>query len=127
VATSELVSRRLAELQAAQLLRDARTASHRNDWRRVDALLAQAEQRFAGNPWVAAVVESIRRLARSQDRELFMKEALYSSAKFSRRLAERDEVIGMGQESAKPSFLRRRSAEGQSEYERRKPGGNSRP
>ncbi len=120
VAENELVARRVAELAAGAILREARMASARGDWARVDALLAEAQQRFANNPWVAAVLEAIGRLAQSKDRERFMKEALYSSMKFSNRIAERDESAALG-EAAKPSFLRRKRAEGRSEFERRKP------
>ncbi|MCU0897359.1 MAG: VWA domain-containing protein [Burkholderiales bacterium] len=120
LAENELVVRRVAELEAASILREARHASARGDWARVDALLGEAQQRFAGNPWVEAVLESIGRLARRQDRALFMKEALYSSAKFSTRLAARDETFALD-EAAKASYLRRKRAEGKSEFERRKP------
>ncbi len=73
VAPNELVGRRLAELQASQLLREARSASHHNDWRRVDALLLEAQQRFGSNPWVAAVVM-----------ELFLLEILAASGRTGR-------------------------------------------
>ncbi len=124
VAENELVVRRTAELEAAGILRESRAASARGDWARVDALLAEAQRRFAGNPWVEAVLESIQRLARSQDRRRFMKEALYSSAKLSTRLSMVGETLELD-EVAKPSYLRRRRTEGQSEYERRTPRDDS--
>lgn len=125
VAENELVSRRLAELQASQMLREAREASDRDDWARVDALLAQAQARFADNPWVAAVLESMQQLAQSKDRARFMKEALYSASNFSMRLAEPNESVGLVAEAAKPSFLRRKREQGKAEFERRPPPDSS--
>ena len=116
VAEDELVARRLAELDAAKHLREAREAARRNDWPRVDLILANAEQQFAENEWLASVLEAIRAVARSRSRERFMKEALYSSATFSKRLSMKNEVMSL-MESDKPSYLRRKVAQGKAEFD----------
>jgi Ca-activated chloride channel family protein len=115
VAEDELVVRRLAELEAAGVLTRTREAARNHDWNRVDRLLAEAEQRFAGNDWVASVVEAIRTVAKSRSRERFMKEALYSASSFSQRLAGKDEGIEL-MESSKAMYLRRKSSRGKAEF-----------
>ena len=116
VAEEELVLRRLMELEAAGILTKTREAARENDWTRVDRLLEEAEGKFAGNDWVASVVESIRTVASSRSRARFMKEALYSSSALSSRLAEKQEMIAM-MEFDKPSFLRRRASRGKAEFQ----------
>ena len=115
VAEDELVVRRLAELEAAGVLRRTREAARNNDWDRVDRLLAEAERRFAGNDWVASVVEAIRTVAKSRSRERFMKEALYTAASFSQRLAEKDEGMAL-MEADKAMYLRRKRSRGKAEF-----------
>lgn len=115
VAEDELVVRRLAELEAAGVLTRTREAARSNDWDRVDRLLADAERRFAGNDWVASVVEAIRTIAKSRSRERFMKEALYSASSFSQRLADKDEGIEL-MESSKAMYLRRKRSRGKAEF-----------
>ena len=115
VAEDELVVRRLSELDAAQLLVEARAAAGAGDWNAVDRLLAQAESRFANNPWVAGVIEAIRKLAARRSREEFMKEAMYSSSNMMRRLAQSGEGMGLA-ESDKAAYLRRKMAQGKSQF-----------
>ncbi len=115
VAEDELVVRRLTELEAAGVLTRTREAARNHDWNRVDRLLADAEQRFAGNDWVASVVEAIRTVAKSRSRERFMKEALYSASSFSQRLACKDEDIAL-MESSKEMYLRRKRSRGKAEF-----------
>lgn len=115
VAEDELVVRRLAELEAAGVLTRTREAARNNDWDRVDRLLEEAERRFAGNDWVASVVEAIRTVASSRSRARFMKEALYSASSFSQRLAEKDEGIAL-MESSKAMYLRRKRSRGKAEF-----------
>ncbi len=115
VAEDELVVRRLTELEAAGVLQQTREAARNNDWGRVDRLLVAAEQRFVGNEWVASVVESIRQVAQSRSRKRFMKEALYSAASFSQRLAGKDEGIEL-MESRKEMYLRRKSSRGKAGF-----------
>lgn len=115
IAEDEMLVRRMAELEAARILTQTRDAARNHDWAKVDRLLAEAERTFAGNDWVASVVEAIRTVATSRSRERFMKEALYSAASFSRRLAEKDEAMRLN-ESEKPMFLRRKRSRGKAEF-----------
>ena len=115
VAEDELVVRRLTELDAAGVLKRTREAARIHDWNRVDRLLAEAEQRFAGNDWVSSVVEAIRTVAKSRSRERFMKEALYSASSFSQRLADKDEGIEL-MEATKAMYLRRKRSRGKAEF-----------
>lgn len=112
----ELVNRRLLELEAGQALLDMRHAASAGDWARVDALLETAQQRFAGNDWVAAVLEAMRATARQRDRERVMKEMTYSSHKLSIRLAEIDEGKHLPRDlSTVRSYMRRPSLQGKSD------------
>jgi hypothetical protein len=54
------------------------------------------------------------------DMARFRKEALYSSRKMSSRLSAKDEDISMllAEESAAPSFLRRKSAQGKAQFDK---------
>jgi len=115
VAENELVARRLSELEAAGFLRLAREAARNNDWPRVDRILADAERQFTGNDWLASVLEAIRTVAKSRSRERFMKEALYSSSNFSNRLSEKEEDMVL-MERSKPSYLRRKAAQGKAAF-----------
>ena len=126
VAEDELVSRRAAELDAAALLRSARNEASHGNWVAVDSLVGDAKARFAGNPWVAEILRSLEALAASQDRETFMKEALYSSARMSARLAQKLELAAMD-ESDKAAYLRRKKAQGKAEFVRRGPGEDDAP
>ncbi|MBK9447302.1 MAG: VWA domain-containing protein [Betaproteobacteria bacterium] len=111
-----LVLRRMAEVDAGKLLRDTREAAKRGDWAEVDRILKQAETDFAGNEYVAGVLASIRGVAESRQRERFMKDALYASAGFNKRLAMADECLDFAAEMEAPSFLRRKRAPGKEEF-----------
>jgi Ca-activated chloride channel family protein len=63
LADDELVTRRLVELAAAEALMGMRSAAAAGDWSRVDSLLEAASRQFAGNEWVAAVLEAMRSIA----------------------------------------------------------------
>lgn len=115
VAENELVVRRLDELEAAGVLTRTREAARNRDWDSVDRLLAEAERRFAGNDWVASVVEAIRSVAKSRSRERFMKAGLYAASWFSQRLADKDESIEL-MESSKAMYLRRKRSRGKAEF-----------
>ena len=111
----ELVARRLVELAAAEALNRMRTAAGRHDWAAVDRLLEEASRQFAGNEWVAAILEAMKRIAESRSREWMMKESRYSSARLSSRLVSKDEDIGFSaaMESADvPAYLRRKAEQG---------------
>lgn len=116
VQEEELVNRRLLELAAGQALMDMRHAASAGDWARVDALLETAQQRFAGNDWVAAVLEAMRATARQRNRAQVMKEMTYSSCKLSSRLAEIDEGKHLPKDlSTVRSYMRRPSLQGKSD------------
>ena len=116
LAEDALLLRRLAEVEAGTLLRGTREAARRGDWAEVDRILKQAEADFAGNEFVAGVLASIRDVAESRQRERFMKDALYASAGFSKRLASANESVNFCEEDVVPSFLRRKRAPGKSEF-----------
>ena len=120
VLNDSLVVTRQAELAAGKLLEQARAAAEHGDWNTVERLLAEARQRFANQPWVIEVLESMAELARSMDTARFRKEALYSSRKMSSRISAKDEDISMSlaEESAAPSFLRRKTAQGKAQFDK---------
>lgn len=110
----ELVTRRLVELAAAEALMGMRQAAAASDWARVDALLEVASRQFAGNEWVAAVLEAMRSIAAGRERERAMKEMMYSSSKLRSRLAAKDESVAFcdAEASSVPAYLRRKPAQG---------------
>jgi len=59
-------------------------------------------------------------LARSMDTARFRKEALYSSRKMNSRLSAKEELLAMSlaDESAAPSFLRRKTAQGKAQFDK---------
>jgi len=108
----ELVQRRSAELAAGQFLTHMRSAAHAHDWAAVDSMLADARKRFAGNEWVAGILEAMTALAQSRSRERMMKESMYSSAKLSSRLAAKDEIVSCVTAAHEPAYLRRKREQG---------------
>ena len=116
VAEDPLVVRRLAEIEAGNLLRAMRDAANREDWPEVDRILEAAEAKYADNEWVAGVLASIRAVAATRSRERLMKDSLYASASFSKRLAAKAESQDFACEDAVPSYLRRKRAPGKEEF-----------
>ena len=118
VLNDSLVVTRQAELAAGKLLEQARAAAEHGDWNTVERLLAEARQRFANQPWVIEVLESMAELARSMDTARFRKEALYSSRKMNSRISAKDEEFSMSlaEEAVKSSFLRRKTAQGKAQF-----------
>ena len=90
------------------------------DWATVERLLAEARQRFADQPWVIEVLESMAELARSMDAARFRKEALYSARKMNSRLSAKEELnfACLDAEAARPSFLRRKTAQGKAQFDK---------
>jgi Ca-activated chloride channel family protein len=117
LADDELVARRLVELAAADALVAMRHAASAGDWAGVDALLEEASRQFAGNGWVAAVLEAMRSIAASRERERAMKEMMYSSSKFRSRLADKAEsvVFCAAMSPDAPAYLRRKAEQGKGE------------
>jgi Ca-activated chloride channel homolog len=115
LADDELVSRRLAELAAADALSRMRTAADQGDWTTVDQLLEEASRQFAGNEWVAAVLVAMKAIADSRSREHMMKESMYSASKLRYRLSAKDEGdrFSVAAESTeRPAYLRRKPSQG---------------
>jgi Ca-activated chloride channel homolog len=108
----ELVQRRSSELAAGLFLTQMRTAASAHDWAAVDGMLADARKRFAGNEWVAGILEAMATLAQSRSRERVMKEAMYSSARLNTRLSAKDEVAYSLVADAGPAYLRRKRQQG---------------
>lgn len=117
LADNDLVTRRLVELAAAEALMGMRGAAAAGDWARVDSLLEVASRQFAGNEWVAAVLEAMRSIAAGRERERAMKEMMYSSSKLRSRLAAKDESIAfsVAESASVPAYLRRKPAQGKGE------------
>ena len=113
-----LVQSRQAELAAGKMLQQARAAAEQGEWGVVERLLAEARQRFADQPWVIEVLESMSALAQSMDTARFRKEALYSSRRMNSRLSAKEEQLAMSasEELEKVSFLRRKKAQGKSRF-----------
>ncbi len=120
LAEDALVLRRIAEVEAGALLRETREAARHGDWAAVDRILKQAEADYAGNEYVAGVLASIRSVAESRQRERFMKDALYASAGFSKRLSQTEESLDLSLEVSVPSYLRRKRAPGKDEFLKKK-------
>ena len=109
----ELVARRAQEVAAAEVLNQMRTAAQAMDWVLVDRLLAEAEAAFAGNEWVAGMLEAMGGVARSRSQKRMMKEALYSSSRLSARLASKDEgQFSLDAAQPVPAYLRRKKLQG---------------
>ena len=116
VAEDPLVVRRLAEIEAGNLLRAIRDAASQGNWSEVDRILAAAEAKYADNEWVAGVLASIRSVATTRSRERLMKDSMYASKSFSKRLASKSERLDISCEEAAPSYLRRKQAPGKEEF-----------
>lgn len=56
-----------------------RQAADVNDWAGVDRMLEEVSRQFAGNEWVAVVLEAMRSIASTRERKRAMKEMMYSS------------------------------------------------
>jgi len=91
-----------------------RSAAAAVDWARVEPLLEAASRQFAGNEWVAAVLEAMRSIAAGRERERAMKEMMYSSSKLRSRLAAKDESVAFcaAESASVPAYLRRKPAQG---------------
>jgi len=112
-----LVTAREAELAAARMLAAARAAAENGDWDAIEAMLAEAQRKFADHPWVADVLEAMTQIARQRDRARFSKEALYSGSSMGSRLSAKDEDLSsLVEESASPSFLRRKRSQGKAQF-----------
>ena len=111
ISEDELVLRRMGELEAADLQSKARRAAMNGDWATVAQLLRKAEKLGVENPWIAAVVLELRKLADRRDEAMFAKASAYGSQRMQSRLAAREE-IGDADVANAPTYLRRKSHQG---------------
>ncbi len=117
----QLVAERLAEVETALILQQAREAADAGDWQAIQALLATARARFAQYPWAAEVLDQLAFLANPDNVLRFKKEALYVSHKMRSRLAAKEELSALAQEDDKAAFLRRKPLQGKARFD--PPGG----
>jgi Ca-activated chloride channel homolog len=110
------VAARVAEVEGAALLQAARAAAARGDWPAIQALLAEAQVKFAGHPWLLDVLAELADLAQARDAARFGKEALYSSRRMTGRLSAKAESLDLNADVAAPSYVRRKSAQGKTQF-----------
>jgi Ca-activated chloride channel family protein len=111
-----LVLQRLNELEASRMLDAARAAARQGDWAAIDRILAEARARFADNPWLQQVLETLVGIARQRNVEAMAKEAMYSSSRMHSRLTPKEDMLSMDSEADMASYLRRKTAQGRAQY-----------
>ncbi|MEY2920723.1 MAG: hypothetical protein RL261_2028 [Pseudomonadota bacterium] len=112
ISEDELVLRRAGELEAAAIQLKARHAAMNGEWDTVMRLLRKAEKLGVDNPWIAAVVVELRKLAERRDQALFSKATAYGSQRMQSRLAVRDENVDAFDAPQAAPYLRRKSNQG---------------
>ena len=112
ITEDELVLRRVGELEAAEIQLKARHAAMNGEWDTVMRLLRKAEKLGVDNPWIAAVVVELRKLAERRDQALFSKASAYGSQRMQSRLAVRDENVDAFDSPTAAPYLRRKSNQG---------------
>ncbi|MDU8912493.1 vWA domain-containing protein [Aestuariicoccus sp. MJ-SS9] len=116
VTEDETVRARTRELRAAELQEQAQVAARRQDWNEVDHLLREAQSEAGENPWVEQALTTLKSLAEKRNTEGFSKEAMYSVNRMRSRLAassaHSEKSYDLDMESTKPSYLRRKMAQG---------------
>ncbi len=112
ISEDELVLRRVDELEAAGIQLRARHAAMNGEWDTVMRLLRKAEKLGVDNPWIAAVVVELRKLAERRDQDLFSKASAYGSQRMHSRLAMRDESVDALDSPPPAPYLRRKSNQG---------------
>ena len=83
----------------------------RGEWDAVQSLLRRAERLGADNPWIAAAVADLHKLAARRDDVLIAKQTAYGSLRMSTRLASRAESVDFA-DSTGVSYLRRKANPG---------------
>lgn len=116
VSEDDLVARRSVELEASAMLTRCREAAEQDNWETIDAILADAKVRFGGNMWVSDILGAMQRLALRKDRMRMMKEAMYSSSRMMHRTTSTFEEADSSLDEQLPSFLRRKSSQGEAQY-----------
>ena len=109
----ELAQRRLLELEFVKASQELRTLAKAGDAAAAKRLMAQMEERFGSHAWLKAKLEQLHRLA-EEDMEMMIKEVSFSAQRMSNRLASKQEMSYMADEteSIMPSFLRKKESEG---------------
>ncbi len=115
ISEDELLLRRLGELEAAGIQLQARRAAMNGDWDTVLRLLSKAEKLGVDNPWVAAVVVELRKLAEQRNEAMFAKASAYGSRRMHSRLAAQNESLDAGAAPAAAAYLRRKANQGKGE------------
>lgn len=115
-ALSETVIARTTELRVARLQEAAADAARRNDWQRVDMMVAQIRELGEGNEWLIQSLGRMQRYAERREASAFSKEATYKSASMRSRMAPTDAepsaFWSVASEAARPSYLRRKIEQG---------------
>jgi Ca-activated chloride channel family protein len=114
-AQDETVLARVQELRVATYQDDIRAAAIATDWDRVDRLLDAATGEAADNPWLEGSLAQLRQYAALRDAARTSKETYYSSSVLRTRMTSFDEDardFSAREESRRPSFLRRKTAQG---------------
>lgn len=112
---NETVGARLQEIRAANIHEQASTAARRQQWDRVDRLIATARVACAGNPWLIESLNSLERHAAGRNKECFSKEADYKIHKLKSRLVDQAESSREYDSAAQADqrlYLRRKPEEG---------------
>jgi len=112
---NETVRARLQEVRAANIHEQASTAARRQQWDRVDHLIATARVECAGNPWLVESLNSLERHAAGRNKASFSKEADYKIHKLKSRLvdqAESSREYDRAAQADQRSYLRRKPEEG---------------
>lgn len=112
VSEDELVCRRIGELEASSIQKEARSAAWQGDWDTVHRLLDEARSKAPDNPWVSAVLDTLETLAGQEDLSRFSKESIYSSRSMDSRLLARKAEYDLELESMSSSYLRRKHYQG---------------
>jgi Ca-activated chloride channel family protein len=110
----EVVQRRTLELEFAQTCQKLRILAKKGDFDGLRKTMNLLKRRFGHHPWLAKKLERIDAL-HGVDPELMSKEVYFASAKMSRRLASKHEVMYSMDETASehmPAFLRKKDEEG---------------
>ncbi len=115
ISEDERVLRRVGELEAARIQLQARRAAMDGEWDTVLRLLRKAEKLGTENPWIAAVVVELRKLAERRDQALFSKASAYGSQRMHSRLAVRDENVDSFDSPPAAPYLRRKSNQGKAD------------
>ena len=113
IAEDPLVTRRVRELEAANIQNRVEAAARSDDWPEVKRLLLEAKENAKDNEWLEKVVQKLDALAEMADKARFAKEAMYASKKMRDRLAPASESAALDQRG--PSYLRRKAEQGKAQ------------